>query len=86
IGLAEKVVPAGQARAAAEAMAAEIARFPQACVRADRRSVYLQHGHSVRDALELEWASSSPVFEAEGRAGAARFTSGKGRSGDFGSI
>lgn len=86
IGLAEKIVPQGQARAAAEEMAAEIARFPQACVRADRCSVYLQHGRPVREALEREWTNSSPVFEAEGKAGAARFASGKGRGGDFGSI
>ena len=40
IGLAEKVVPHGKAREAAEAMAQEIARFPQACMRSDRLSVY----------------------------------------------
>ena len=40
IGLCEKVVPHSKAREAAEAMAQEIARFPQACVRADRLSVY----------------------------------------------
>jgi enoyl-CoA hydratase/carnithine racemase len=40
MGLANRVVPDGQARAAAEALAAEIARFPQACMRADRRSAY----------------------------------------------
>ena len=51
IGLCEKVVPKGQARQAAEAMAEEIARFPQACVRADRHSVYLQQGLPVRAAL-----------------------------------
>src|SRR5919109_3723526 len=38
IGLAEKVVPHGKAREAAEAMAQEIARFPQGCLRADRLS------------------------------------------------
>ena len=38
IGLCEKVVPHGQARQAAEAMAQEIARFPQACMRSDRLS------------------------------------------------
>src|SRR5207253_1408228 len=35
IGACEHVVPDGQSRAFAEAMAHEIARFPQACVRAD---------------------------------------------------
>ena len=36
IGLANRVVPDGRARAEAEALAAEIARFPQLCMRADR--------------------------------------------------
>src|SRR5882724_2049239 len=48
IGACEKVVPSGTARLSAEALAREIARFPPECVRADRRSVYLQHGLSVR--------------------------------------
>ena len=83
IGACERVVPTGQSRQAAEAMAHEIARFPQECVRADRRSVYLQHGLPVRQALEREWENSMPVVEAEGAAGAARFAAGKGRHGDF---
>src|SRR5215510_12752935 len=40
IGACEHVVPDGESRRFAEAMAHEIARFPQACMRADRRSVY----------------------------------------------
>jgi len=86
IGLCEKVVPHGQARAAAEAMAQEIARFPQACARADRLSVYRAWGKSVREGLESEWATSAGIVKAEGIAGAARFASGKGRHGDFGDI
>src|SRR5215468_5316420 len=84
IGLCEKVVPKGQARRVAEEMAQEIARFPQACVRADRRSVYLQQGLGVRAALEQEWANGIGVVELEGVAGAARFAKGAGRHGDFG--
>jgi len=84
IGLCEKVVPKGQARSVAESMAQEIARFPQACVRADRRSVYLQQGLSARAALEQEWTNSIGVVELEGIAGAARFAEGAGRHGDFG--
>jgi enoyl-CoA hydratase len=57
IGLCEMVVPEGQARRAAEEMAHGIARFPQACVRADRRSVYLQHG---RPSTPL-WSESGPT-------------------------
>lgn len=86
IGLAERIVRHGQARAEAEALAAEIARFPQACVRADRMNVYLTHGLEVGDALAVEWATSADVFRAEGLAGATRFASGKGRGGDFGDI
>src|SRR3974390_2745569 len=84
IGLCEKIVPKGQARKAAEEMAQEIARFPQACVRADRHSVYLQQGLTTRAALEQEWINSVGVVELEGIAGAARFAEGAGRHGDFG--
>jgi enoyl-CoA hydratase/carnithine racemase len=83
IGACEKVVPVGAARHEAEALAHEIARFPQACVRADRRSVYLQHGHSVREALKREWENGVGVVELEGVRGAARFAEGIGRHGDF---
>jgi len=85
IGLCERVVAPGQARAAAEELAREIARFPQACMRADRRSAYAQWPLSEAQALHGEWASKH-VFKQEGAAGAARFASGKGRGGDFGKI
>jgi len=83
IGACERVVPVGAARREAEALALEIARFPQACVRADRRSVYLQHGLTVRDAMKREWDNGIAVLEAEGIHGATRFTKGVGRHGDF---
>ncbi len=83
IGACEKVVPDGQSRPAAEELAREIARFPQLCVRADRRSIYMQYGLSVRQAMEKEWHNGLPALVDEGIAGAARFSSGKGRSGSF---
>ncbi len=83
IGACERVVPDGTSRAAAEALAAEIAAFPQACVRADRRSVYLQQGLSEQAGLRSEWWTSKDVVKAEGLAGAARFSGGKGRHGSF---
>ncbi|MGE5792733.1 MAG: crotonase/enoyl-CoA hydratase family protein [Bacteroidota bacterium] len=82
IGLCERIVPRGQARAAAEALAHEIARFPQAAVRADRRSAYETHGLPVREALEREWRNGMPAM-AEAVQGAGAFASGKGRHGDF---
>jgi enoyl-CoA hydratase len=86
IGACEHVVADGSAREFAEAMAHEIVRFPQACVRADRRSVYAQQGLGLREAMRKEWYNGIPAFVAEGAQGAARFASGKGRHGDFGDI
>jgi enoyl-CoA hydratase len=83
IGACEKVVPVGAARREAEALAHEIARFPQGCVRADRRSVYLQHGLPVRQAMKKEWDNGIEVLQTEGVHGAGRFTKGVGRHGDF---
>src|SRR2546423_6976370 len=83
IGACEKVVADGKSREYAEAMAHEIARFPQACVRADRRSAYMQQGLPLREAMRKEWYNGFPAFETDGAEGAARFASGKGRHGDF---
>jgi hypothetical protein len=62
IGLCERVVPRGRARAEAETIAHEIAHFPQGAVRADRRSAYETHGLSVREALKLEWLNGMPTW------------------------
>ncbi len=86
IGLCERLVPHGKSREVAEELAREIARFPQGCMRADRRSVFLQEGLSEREGLRAEWACSSGVVEQEGIAGARRFAEGRGRHGDFGNI
>ncbi len=83
IGLCEKVVPHGEARAAAEDMAAEIARFPQQAVRADRASIIATRGMPLREALEYEWNHGLEAIANEGAEGAGRFASGIGRHGDF---
>ena len=85
IGLCEKVAPTGNTRQAAEAMAREIARFPQDAMLADRRSIIEGQGLSVRGALKLEWANGSHANK-QSAAGAARFASGVGRHGDFSKI
>jgi enoyl-CoA hydratase len=86
IGMCEKVVAPGQARAEAEMMARDIARFPQEAVRADRRSVIETYGLPVREALRREWTNGVEAHFKEGAAGAGRFASGLGRHGDFGEI
>ncbi len=85
-GLANRLVPAGQALAEAKALAEHLARFPQICLRSDRRSAYEQWGLELREALVSEGRLGAPTLEAEARQGAARFAAGKGRGGDFGNI
>ena len=85
IGLANRLCEDGGALEAALALAEELTRFPQACMRADRRSLMTQWSLDPAEALVNEWKSAA-TFRAEGSAGAARFASGKGRSGDFGEI
>ena len=86
IGMCEQVVEPEAARGAAETMAHEIARFPQAAVRADRRSVVETYGLPIRDALRREWINGVEAHFEEGAAGAGRFASGLGRHGDFKNI
>ena len=85
-GLANRLVPAGQALAAALDLAQQLARFPQLCLRSDRRSSYEQWGQDIAVALAGEARLGLPALQAEGRAGAARFADGKGRGGSFGNL
>jgi enoyl-CoA hydratase len=82
IGFANRVVPSGEGRAAAEALAAELARFPQACLRSDRASVYEALGRPGIEALAVEFGYGQAVL-TEALQGAARFASGEGRHGSF---
>jgi enoyl-CoA hydratase len=82
MGLVNRVVPKGAARAVAEALAEEIAAFPQGCLRADRRSACEQWGVGEGEALRDEFARGRRVLESgESAEGAARFVGGAGRSG-----
>src|SRR5271166_1473337 len=54
IGLANRVVAHGTARAAAESLATEIAAFPQRCMLADRASAYDQWSYPLAEALRNE--------------------------------
>ena len=86
IGLANRLVGAGQALATARELARDIARYPQRCLQVDRRSSYRQWGLEIADALVAEGRGRQDLDAEEIKAGAARFAAGKGRGGDFGSI
>ena len=68
IGLCEYVVPEGEARTRAESLAHDLCRYPQACMRADRRSARAQHGLAERDALRQEWWNSKAEVVRASRA------------------
>jgi enoyl-CoA hydratase len=85
-GLANRLVPEGQALAEAKVLAEQLAKFPQTCLRSDRRSSYDQWALDVPAALVNEARHGMPALRAETRKGAARFAAGKGRGGDFGEI
>ena len=83
MGLANRVVPRGTARASAEGLAREIAAFPQLCMRGDRRSAYEQVDLNMLDALQNEFRLGLRALQEGGTEGAQRFTSGAGRHGKF---
>src|ERR1043165_6775382 len=80
MGLVNRIVPKGEARQAAQRLAAELAELPQTAMRADRMSAYLQHDLSLDQALqkELELGSKALMEAVEG---ATRFAGGAGRHG-----
>ncbi|AEV71372.1 enoyl-CoA hydratase/carnithine racemase [Mycolicibacterium rhodesiae NBB3] len=80
IGLANRVVPKGEARQRAEELAAELAALPQECMRSDRLSALHQWGLPEAEAMDFEFGSMSRV-SAESMQGAARFAAGAGRHG-----
>jgi enoyl-CoA hydratase len=86
IGLANRLVPAGEAVAAAQELARQLAALPQACLRGDRASVLGQWGLPEPAALAAEFgaAMGTGVLAAEAVDGAARFAGGAGRHGEPG--
>ncbi|MEW5888711.1 MAG: crotonase/enoyl-CoA hydratase family protein [Pseudomonadota bacterium] len=84
MGLANRLVEDGQARAAAEELARRIAAFPQTCLRNDRLSSYQQWGLALDAALGNEYLQGSATLTCgEAAAGAQRFKQGRGRHGAF---
>lgn len=83
MGLVNRVVPHGQARQVAEALAGELARFPQVCLREDRLSAYEQFSLTWEQALANEFRHGLVSMQAGSTAGAQRFDGGLGRHGSF---
>lgn len=84
MGLANRVVPSGQALAASLELAQELARFPQTCLRNDRLSALEQWGMDHATALRNEARIGfGTIRSGESVAGATRFSGGEGRHGAF---
>jgi enoyl-CoA hydratase len=83
IGLANRIVPAGEAVVAAQTLAAEIAHFPALCMKTDRMSAYRQWDCELAEALRYEGREGAKPLRAEAVKGAKRFAEGEGRGGAF---
>lgn len=84
MGLANRLVPKGETRAHA-ALAKDIAKFPQTCMRADRLSALRQWDLDEEEAIRNEMRGGLDVIASgETLSGATRFASGIGRHGAFG--
>jgi enoyl-CoA hydratase len=82
IGLANRLVPAGQALTAALELARQIAAFPQTCLRNDRLSAIEQWDMAEDAALRNEFTRGmNTMSTGESLAGASDFAKGAGRHG-----
>ncbi|XP_058878663.1 uncharacterized protein zgc:101569 isoform X6 [Acipenser ruthenus] len=84
-GIANRVVPDGQAFQHAMELAEQISTFPQQCLRADRLSAYHStfDASSFSEAMQFEFDHSKHVILKEAVPGANKFSSGTGRGGAF---
>ncbi|MGZ3620038.1 MAG: crotonase/enoyl-CoA hydratase family protein [Candidatus Binataceae bacterium] len=84
MGLANRIVEPGAALSTAKELAAQLAAFPQRCLRSDRLSAYEGWTLPLEAALGNEFARGiATVQSGETRSGAARFAGGAGRHGKF---
>src|SRR3954464_12445235 len=81
IGLVNRVVAPGRALAEAQALAVQISRVPQTCLREDRASVLEQEGLDEAAALANEFRHGLTSLAVDALPGAARFAAGEGRHG-----
>lgn len=80
IGLVDRLVPTGAAREEAEALAREIASYPQTCMRNDRLSVYESFGVSEEEAMRSEFRRGmDSIANGDMARGIERFHGGEHR-------
>ncbi|ONM48366.1 crotonase/enoyl-CoA hydratase family protein [Nocardia donostiensis] len=84
MGLVNRVVPTGDARRAAEELAAQLAALPQLCLRSDRMSLLEQEGLDEAAALRNEFRHGMQSMSRGGMADVERFVAGEGRHGASG--
>jgi len=84
MGLANRIVPHGEARKVAEKLATQITEFPQVCMRSDRLSAYEQWTLPFKEAMQNEFKHGMETMQrGEALEGATRFAQGEGRHGEF---
>ena len=84
MGLANRLVPPGQAFDAALELARQIASWPQAALQSDRMSCYEQWALGLSEALVNEYEHGMATLRSgEMRSGLDRYASGRWRSGDL---
>ena len=81
MGLVNRLVESGEARAAAERLAQELAALPQTCLRGDLAAAREQWGLPEPEALAVEWRHGMRSLAAGALDGARRFAEGAGRHG-----
>ena len=82
MGLVNRLVEPGEARAAAVALATDLTEVPQVCMRNDRMSSYEQWSMTLDDAMHNEYLHGlETLASGEAVAGATRFREGAGRHG-----
>lgn len=83
IGLVNEVVLPGQSLKRAVELAQALAKFPQNCLRNDRRATYGGLGRELKEGLQLEARLGLDTMKSgEPLAGSREFVSGKGRKGE----
>ncbi|OUR76374.1 hypothetical protein A9Q83_14460 [Alphaproteobacteria bacterium 46_93_T64] len=82
-GLADRLVAKGDALAAAQQLARELASFPQTAMLSDRHSAMTQWDYPEAEAIDREIEGSQPAFHDAFQSGAGKFVSGTGRHGEF---